>query len=413
MAAPERLLRFRGPARIGPSKAAVRGVVASGLDPDAKSLTSFVNRRATGFGRWIPLVRTESRTGHAAAGPATDRREHRIKPSNRTDDGATGPDPRTAAGEGGVAASPRAFDRFRTYAHFQRVKHGARVFRIDVGSPTERDAGNERTPRPASSAASRVTPCESTRDELIRGMSRLNDRHGATRFHACLRLPPAGVSGETVIRQVRESVELAPVVGVIVKAAPEQVTSEFLTALRIAAAGREAWLELDLSSPESTAEPPWTRSAAREAWARVTHAARDHGVPVIASVRLGVHRESDVDRSALVDLLNRQRVRSVRFRPVTRLDADNDPESGGQDASSRRTNLSPDHYVEMLAGVVERLDPSILVQGLGSTELVEPGETGQGRKSPPDLHLQLEARLRSRGTRQGERRHEPGNAPEH
>jgi radical SAM superfamily enzyme len=381
------------------------------LDPDEKALTSFVNRRTIGFGRWNPGSGRIRRPGIPAAHPATDRREHRINPCNHTDDGARGSDPRISAGEGGVAASPRAFDRFRTLAHLQRVKHGDRVFRIDVGTPPENDAGIERTSLPAFNAASRVTTCESTRDELIRGMSRLNDRHGATRFHACLRLPPAGVSGETVIRQVRESVALAPVVGVIVKAAPEQVTPEFLTALRIAAGEREAWLELDLTSPESTACPQWTRSATREAWARATHAARDRAVPVIASVRLGVDRENDIGRSALVDLLNHLRVRSVRFRPVTRPDADTDPGSGGQDASNRRSKLSPDHYVEMLADIVERLDSSILIQGLGSLDLVEHGEIGQEPKSGPDLHLQLEERLQSRGARQGSRRHEPGDAP--
>jgi len=389
----------------------VRGVAATGLVPDEKPVTSFVSLSATGSGRWIPGVRTDPRTGNGAAGPATDRREHPIKPCNRTDDGASSPDPRIPAEDGGVAASPRAFDRFLTFAHVQRVKHGARVFRIDVGSPTESDAGTESTPRPATSAPPRVTPCESTRDELIRGMSRLNDRHGATRFQACLRLPSAGGSGEAVIRQVRDSVELAPVVGVIVKAAPEQVTPEFLTALRIAAAGREAWLELDLSSPESTPEPQRTGSAAREARARAARAARDHAVPVIAAVRLGGPGESDTDRSALVDLLNHLRVRSVRIRPVTRLIADTDPVSGGEDASATPSKLSPDRYVEMLAGVVERLDPSILVQGLGSMDLVERGGTGEGPRSHPDLHLELEARLQSRGTRQGSHRHGPDDGP--
>jgi len=249
-----------------------------------------------------------------------------------------------------------------------------------------------------------VAQWASTRDEVIRGMVRLNDRHGATRFLVCLHLPGDDAAGEATIQRVRESVAIAPVVGVIVKALGEQITSGFLNSLRIAAAGGEVWIEVDLGAAEPDRGHQRDARAGREAGARAARLARDHAVGVIAAVRIGAPGESERDRSDLVHLLNRLRVRSVRFRPFTHLDGATVGEPGGHEDLGLRSTLSQDDYVERVAQMIEQLDPSILVQGLGSLDLAGSAGTSHGPRQAPDLHPRLEARLRARGTRHGSER---------
>lgn len=255
---------------------------------------------------------------------------------------------------------PSSRPRFTSHSRRLRERHGGRVFRISV--PLE--AGPE--------------PAETARDLLVSEMVRLNHRHGATRFQAVIEAPRGALDAGAVADLVRACLSPAPVVGLVLVAGAEAVTTDLLGKLREAVGDGDTALELPLPA----ASQP---SGSRDVFARAATLAREASIPVTA-VRI-VNAASE-ETGALGDdasLLNRLRVRAVKIHPAGTADED------GAEA-----------YLEAVADLVEQLDPAVQIQGLGPAPFPDrPADEPAWLTTGEDFHDRLEQTLAARGGRQG------------
>ena len=303
-------------------------------------------------------------------------------------------------------ASSRRFQSFRDYL---KERHGDRVYRVDLASTT-RGLESLRSPRKAlpqsipRSPRDTVRPepiTSTTRDELIRAMADLNHRYGARRFVVALAPDIPHIHPAEVFDWCQIAVALTPVVGLILVPPPSvEITSLVKKIRRITPQGQECWIELEVPFPAGTADrtgpdgsPPWT------CFTRNVLQAQNASVPVIADLTLGKPNCRESEWIQAIRILNRLRVRSLRVHPY-HVDAH-------EHIVKTNNTFSPvqfrkeDDYTAALGRLVDRLEPTMLLQGLGPRvspqRILAPGWL----KTPHDYFQNLERDLTARQSRQG------------
>ncbi|MBN2492097.1 MAG: hypothetical protein JXQ29_14720 [Planctomycetes bacterium] len=281
----------------------------------------------------------------------------------------TDPLPASAAG-----AAP---GRFRSFRDERRRVHRTRVHRIEIPGAL-----------PAPEVGVHTGPLETAgtlRDVVVRAMLRRNQHQGATRFHVVLSEPPRDPVDPTWRADLGAALALRPVVGLICRTPVAQVTVKLLDALAEAAGDKEIWLEMAAHPPGGAAE-----------FAAAAHAARNRSIPVIATLLLGVPGETPGTHARR---LNEIRVRAVRIHPFH----ESAPDAGC--GGTEHSGTFPDRgaYLAALADLVERLEPSIELAGLGAGVPPARVRAPAWLREAADYHELLEHELARRGSRQGRR----------
>ncbi len=253
--------------------------------------------------------------------------------------------------------------RYHAFARALRSRVGARAARVEL-----RDAPG--------------AP-DAFRDAAIRAIARRNFGSGIERFVVAWR--PRGDAGAAAWRAEAETLlALIPIVGVVAVAPGEAFTAERAAALAVGDGTKPVWIEA-----------PGDAQAGWSGLERAATTGRNAGLPIVG--RIGVRGD---DAASVAREANALRLRAVNLLPPQHVAPDRRrPEDPFADPPAL---LEHTVFLDVAADVVERLEPSIQVLGLGrmapADAILAPDWVRDG-DDLPGLHATLEAR----GTHQGAR----------
>jgi len=229
-------------------------------------------------------------------------------------------------------------------------------------------------------------------------MVRLNERSGARRFLARLEMPGGECALNDLEDLLEECLKPSPVVGLVLAAHPARIAPEVLTMLEERKRAKEIWLEMPVqpSREDLRVDSSPLNSSSFAATARLS---RRFSIPVIGRVILGLPGEKETAWSSLAALFNRLRIAVVKIHPFQVI------RGSPHEASFRAGEIQTpdlDGYMNALIAFLERLDPAILIQGLGwagsqAGRVIAPMWIRQCQ----NFHEELETRLLARRSHQG------------
>ncbi len=190
------------------------------------------------------------------------------------------------------------------------------------------------------------------------------------------------------------------VVGLSIGTRPDAVAEELLP--HLAELNRRTWLTVELGL-QSVHERSLLFLQRRHTYARFLETFRRLaaiGIGVVVHLIVGIPGESPADMAETVAEMNRIRPRGVKFHPLHVLRGTQLEELF---AAGRLPLLGREEYLELMAGLLERLRPDIVVERLTGERERELFVAPDWALDKAGLLRDLRERMLRRGTRQGSR----------